>query len=83
MGNFLLTDLGIVCLAFWGLIGFLLTWYAWRLREFHLTQDSQQQSEEEEHGTEPLLLENLRENEAVYNLQDETAPNNFEHPTHS
>ena len=63
MDNFLLTDLGIVCLVFWGAIGAFLIWYAWKLKEFNLGQDADQQFEDEGNEKGPLLLENLQEGE--------------------
>lgn len=83
MGESTITDLGIACLVFWSIIGILLILYVWRIRKFNLGHDISHKLEEEENGTEPLLLGNLRENEAIYDLQDETSPNNPEHLTHS
>lgn len=81
MSESMIHDLGIASLVFWSIIGILLIWYVWRIKKFNLNHDAPHKLEEE-HRTEPLILENLRENEVIYDLQDETAPNNPEHPTH-
>jgi len=83
MGESIVTDLGIVCLVFWSIISFLLALCVLRIRKLNLGHDTSHNLEEEEHGTEPLLLENSLENKAIYDVQEGTVLNNPEHPTHS
>ena len=63
MGKYLLTDLGIICLVFWSIMGVLLAWYIWKLKEFNLDQDAQQQLEDEGSQKMPLVLEAFQEEE--------------------
>jgi hypothetical protein len=82
MGESMITDIGIACLVFWSIIGILLTWYVWRIKKFNLGHNTFHKLEEEQE-TEPLLLENLQENEAVYDLHEETGLNDPEYPKNS
>ena len=63
MGKFLLTDLGAVCLVFWGIIGAFLVWYVWKLKEFDPDHDSRDHLEDEGNVPLPLPLQALQQGE--------------------
>lgn len=79
MVDFFLNDLGIICLAFWGIFGFLLFWYLYKIKPINNDSRDLQKCNEEDTNTKNALLESLQDEEEL-NRQEDVDLNNPEQP---
>lgn len=63
MDEFFLNDLGFVCLAFWGILGFLLFWFLYKIKP--LNDDGCNLQEFNQKETKNSLLESLKDKEEI------------------
>lgn len=63
MNDNFLSELGIACLIFWGILGVLLIWHVHRIKDINKAQSHHQEPSEEGMSTENSLLEHLRQME--------------------
>lgn len=82
MNDFFLNDLGIVCLAFWGVLGFLFFWYLYKIKPLNADSCDFQEFNEAETNAKNSLLESLRAKESLDHQKGDDL-NSPEQPTDS
>lgn len=70
MVDFFLNDLGIICLVFWGILGFLFIWYLYKIKPLNVDAIDVREFDEKDTNTKNSLLETLREKEELDHQKD-------------